>query len=65
MSTFHIILAAVLAITILSGAAAGALAAFDGSGRNETRKAVVEKLIHIALLGAGAIIALLGRFPDL
>lgn len=65
MSTFHIVLAAVMTITILSGAAAGVLAVFDGGQRNETRKAVTEKLIHIALLGAGAIIALLGRFREL
>ena len=63
MNPFYIVLIAVLTLTILSGGTAGLLVAL-GAGRTQVQKSVIEKLIHIALLGAGAVIALLGRFQS-
>jgi len=60
MSAFQTILASVLAITLLSGGGAVVLA-LSAADSSQARKALIEKLLHIALLGAGAIIALLGR----
>lgn len=61
MSPFYIVLSAVMVLTLFSAATAGILVAF-GAGRTQAQKSVIDKLIHIALLGAGAVIALLGRF---
>ncbi|MDZ5699947.1 hypothetical protein [Chelativorans sp. M5D2P16] len=65
MSTFHMVFFSALGITVASAVAAGVLVALDDTPQRDTRKIMVERLIQIALLGAGAIIALLGRFQDL
>lgn len=57
MQPFHLILSSALVVTILSGAAATVLAASDRP--SELRSRIAEKLVEIALVGAGAIMALL------
>lgn len=57
MQPFYLILISALVITILSGAAATVLAV---SGQpSELRSRIAEKFAEIALVGAGAIMALL------
>ncbi|EIM72421.1 hypothetical protein A33O_19946 [Nitratireductor aquibiodomus RA22] len=61
MSYFHVLLSAVLVLTILSGAAA-TLVAVKGDTRNsDAQRKLVERLSHIALLGAVTIITILSR----
>lgn len=61
MPSFHTVLAAVLSLTILSGAAATAIAVMGDTRKNETQRKLVEKLSHVTILGAAAIITLLSR----
>lgn len=57
MQPFYLILSSALVVTVLSGAAATILAA---SGRpSELRSRIAEKLVEIAIVGVGAIMALL------
>lgn len=62
MLSIELLFLAVLCLTVLSGATATWLAAV---GRGSTsRKKVAERLAQIALLGATAVFALLGRVAD-
>lgn len=61
MSFFHVLLSAVLALTILSGAAATLVAVKGDTRKSDTQRKLVEKLSHIALLGAVTIITILSR----
>lgn len=61
MNPFYLVFFAVVALTLLSGAAAFVLVIL-GADRTQSQKSVIEKLIHMALLGVGAVMALLGRF---
>ncbi|TAN00820.1 MAG: hypothetical protein EPN45_13770 [Rhizobiaceae bacterium] len=57
MQPFYLILSSAFVVTVLSGVAATVLAI---SGRpSGLRSRIAEKLIEIALVGAGAIVALL------
>jgi hypothetical protein len=57
MQPFCLIMISALVITVLSGAAATVLAA--SKRPSELRSRIAEKLVEIALVGAGAIMALL------
>ncbi|WP_265516743.1 hypothetical protein [Nitratireductor luteus] len=61
MIPFHLIFLTVLAMTVLSGAAATVVAFLGDTRSNRAQRRLVEILCQIALLGAGAIIALLAR----
>ncbi len=63
MTPFHLVFSAVLVVTLVSGAAATALA-LTRNGRSATQRRVIERLSHIAFLGASAIIALLSKFGE-
>lgn len=63
MHNSNIILGLVAALTVLSAGAAVLLAATGSARRNPVRRDVVDMLVKIALLGAGALVALLGRLP--
>ncbi|UUP18396.1 hypothetical protein NTH_02877 [Nitratireductor thuwali] len=64
MIPFPLIFATVLALTVLSGIAAMVVAFVGNTRSNETHRRLVEVLAQIALLGAGALITLLGRAAD-
>lgn len=64
MIPFSLIFASVLALTVLSGAAATVVAFVGNARSNAAHRRLVEILSQIALLGAGALIALLGRAAD-
>ena len=59
MPTFQLVFVVTLALTVTSGAAAGALVVFGDTRRNRGQRAVAEKFAQIALLGAAAIVSLL------
>lgn len=61
MIPFHILFSTALVLTVLSGATATMIAVFGDTSSSEAQRRLVERLSHIALLGAGAIIALLSR----
>lgn len=59
----NIILGLVAALTVLSAGAAVLLAATGTARRNPMQRDVADMLMKIALLGAGALVALLDRLP--
>lgn len=59
--SFHLIFATVLALTVVSGAVATVLAMVGDAQNNRAQRRIIEVLSQIALLGAGAMIALLAR----
>ncbi|MCT7378330.1 hypothetical protein [Chelativorans salis] len=61
MIPFHLIFATVLALTVVSGTVATMVAVLDDTRGNKAHRRLVEALSQVALLGAGAIIALLSR----
>ena len=58
---FYPIFFAVLGLTILSASAAAAIAIFGRPVTGSMQRVVANKLAQIALLGAGAIVTMLGR----
>jgi hypothetical protein len=61
MVPFYVVLGSVFAISVLSGGAAIALAVSQGP-LDACRRRTVDRLIHIAFLGAAGIVALLYAF---
>lgn len=61
---FHIVFYTVVAVTLLSGTAATALAILPTGRRISYKRTLVERLSQIALLGAAALFALLARLPS-
>lgn len=59
----HILFLAVLASSVASAAAAAAIAVAVDTRRRPAAGKVIERLMQIAMLGAGAIVALLGAAP--
>lgn len=60
--SFYLIFFTTVALTVLSGSAATAIAIFGRPVAGSAQKLVAEKLAQIALLGAGAIVTMLSRF---
>lgn len=60
---FHIVFYTVVAVTLLSGMTATALAVLASGRRISYKQTLVERLSQIALLGAAALFALLARLP--
>lgn len=60
---FHIVFYTVVAVTLLSGMTATALAVLARGRRISYKRTLVERLSQIALLGAAALFALLARLP--
>jgi hypothetical protein len=60
---FHIVFYTVVAVTLLSGTTATALAVLARGRRIPYKRTLVERLSQITLLGAAALFALLARLP--
>jgi hypothetical protein len=60
---FHVVFYTVVIVTLLSGVTATALVALGRGRRIPYKRALVERLSQIALLGAAALFALLARLP--
>lgn len=56
----QIVFLVALAITVLSGVAAVSIVLLGDTRRNAGQRAVAEKFAHIALIGAVALVGLLG-----
>jgi hypothetical protein len=61
MAPFYVLLGSVLAISVLSGGAAVALAIRQGR-LDGCRRRMIDRLTHIAFIGAAGIVALLYAF---
>jgi threonine/homoserine/homoserine lactone efflux protein len=63
MMSEQILFMAVLALSVASAVAAAAIAVAVDTRRRPAASKVIERLMQIALLGAGAIVSLLGAAP--